>query len=355
VGLRVAISGGFDPIHAGHIGYIEDALKLGDSLIVILTRDDQLVIKKGFVLMPYDVRKKVLEWGLKGRGEVVENIDEGIESIESLRGYRPGIFAKGGSTWNLENLPEKEVCEELGVKVIFGVGGFEKVQSSSDLVGKIKRDVTIVIPTHDEEESIGSVIDEIRALPIGCKILVVDGLSTDRTRDIVEDKKVPTVLEHRQGKGRAVRTALNLVDSKYVVLIDGDLTYSPSFIPLILDSLGTYDMVMGPRVIKEEGSMSFINEVGNHLLTMLTRLLFGIRIKDLCTGLLGFKREVVMGMKLESEGFTLEADFLTNAVKMGCKIGEVPITYRKRKGKAKLKVWDGFKIAWFLVKRRLGG
>lgn len=127
----VAISGGFDPIHTGHIKYIECALKLGDKIIVILSRDDQLIMKKGKVSVPYEVRKAVLEWGLKGRGCVVENIDKDYTSKESIAYYKPDIFAKGGDTWALSNLPEKQVCDKLGIKIVFGVGGYDKLYSSS--------------------------------------------------------------------------------------------------------------------------------------------------------------------------------------------------------------------------------
>ena len=129
--VAVCCSGGFDPIHPGHISYIEEALKLGDELLIILSRDDQLVIKKHKQPIPYDVRAAVLEWGLRGRGQVVQNIDKDTTSIKSLKHYRPDIFAKGGDTWNMSNLPEKEVCDELGIKVVFGVGGFDKKWSSS--------------------------------------------------------------------------------------------------------------------------------------------------------------------------------------------------------------------------------
>jgi D-beta-D-heptose 7-phosphate kinase/D-beta-D-heptose 1-phosphate adenosyltransferase len=137
----VAVSGGFDPIHPGHIAYIEEALRLDvpengpdNALIVILTRDDQLWLKKMKQPIPYEVRKAVIEWGLKGRGTVVENVDMGdITSIRSLGLYRPDIYAKGGDTWDLNNLPEKEICEILKIEVVFGVGGYDKKYSSSKL------------------------------------------------------------------------------------------------------------------------------------------------------------------------------------------------------------------------------
>jgi len=139
-GITVAVSGGFDPLHPGHLAYIKEALKLGDYLLVILTRDEQLIEKdrvagnkKNRLPIPYDVRKSVLEWGLGNRGEVVMNIDEDITSCKSLGKYHPNIFAKGGDSWDLDNLPEKSVCDELGIKIVFGVGGYDKPYSSSKL------------------------------------------------------------------------------------------------------------------------------------------------------------------------------------------------------------------------------
>lgn len=138
----VAVSGGFDPIHPGHIAYIKEALKLGGYLLVILTRDEQLIEKdriagnkKNRRPIPYDVRKAVIEWGLDGKGEVVMNVDKDITSCMSIKKYHPDIFAKGGDSWDLDNLPEKSVCDELGVKIVFGVGGYDKPYSSSELSG----------------------------------------------------------------------------------------------------------------------------------------------------------------------------------------------------------------------------
>lgn len=140
----VAISGGFDPVHSGHLAYIKEAMKLGDNLIIILSRDDQVEAKKSYCFMPYEERKAILEAiidsGIEtiiGSGDkVVENIDLDITSCLSLRYYEPTVFAKGGDTWDSGNLPEQAVCEELGIKVVFGVGSFNKAQSSSKLMEK---------------------------------------------------------------------------------------------------------------------------------------------------------------------------------------------------------------------------
>ena len=137
----VAVSGGFDPLHPGHIKYIEEALKLGDWLKVILSRDDQLQKKdrlrgciKGRSPFPYEVRKAVLKWGLHDRGEVLMNVDPDITSCTSLRTYQPiHAFAKGGDSWSDSNLPEWHVCKELGIEIIYGVGGYDKPFSSSKM------------------------------------------------------------------------------------------------------------------------------------------------------------------------------------------------------------------------------
>jgi cytidyltransferase-like protein len=131
--IIVAIAGGFDPVHIGHIRNIREAQKLGDRLLVILTQDRQLVTKKGYYFMPYGERKEILE-SIAGIDLVVPNIDHDITCNESLEYYRPDIFAKGGDRTD-DNMPEMEktVCRKIGCQIVYGVGG-GKIQSSSSLV-----------------------------------------------------------------------------------------------------------------------------------------------------------------------------------------------------------------------------
>jgi len=136
--ITVAVSGGFDPVHIGHIRSIKEAKKLGDKLMIILTRDDQLIIKKGYYFMPYEERKEILG-RIEGVDRVVPNIDSDITSNESLEYYRPDIFAKGGDRTE-DNMPEieKDICAKIGCKIVYGIGG-EKIQSSSYLVERAFR------------------------------------------------------------------------------------------------------------------------------------------------------------------------------------------------------------------------
>ena len=137
-GLKVAVSGYFDPIHIGHIRHFKEAKKLAGEngkLIVILNNDKQALLKKGFYFMPQEERKEILE-SIRYVDEVFISIDEDRTVCKSLEAVKPDIFAKGGDRTN-KNTPEQEVCKRLGIKVVFGVGG-GKIQSSSWLIGKIK-------------------------------------------------------------------------------------------------------------------------------------------------------------------------------------------------------------------------
>ena len=112
---------------------------------------------------------------------------------------------------------------------------------------------------------------------------------------------------------------------------------------------------MGYRSIKEEGSMTTINGVGNLGLSLLASFLYGKWVRDICTGMWGFRKSALKKFTLTSPRFTLEADFFVNAVKTHCNIVQIPIEYRARPDGSlpKLKVKDGLEIGWFLVKKRL--
>lgn len=135
----VAVSGGFDPVHIGHLNLLRDAKSLGDKLVVILNNDRWLMAKKGFVFMTAEERKAILE-AIRYVDEVVitdhpENPAD-MSVCEDLEKLKPDIFANGGDR-KADNIPEYELCERLGVKMVFNVGG-GKTQSSSELVKQVK-------------------------------------------------------------------------------------------------------------------------------------------------------------------------------------------------------------------------
>ena len=140
--IIVATSGGFDPVHIGHIRMFEEAKKLGDKHIVILNNDNWLIAKKGYAFMPQKERKEVLA-ALRAVDEVVltrhpENPTD-MSVAKELRRIKPNIFCNGGDRKGRNDTPESRVCEELGIEMVFNVGRGGKVQSSSWLVDKQRK------------------------------------------------------------------------------------------------------------------------------------------------------------------------------------------------------------------------
>jgi D-beta-D-heptose 7-phosphate kinase/D-beta-D-heptose 1-phosphate adenosyltransferase len=138
----VAVSGGFDPVHIGHVRYLKESRALGDRLVVILNNDNWLTNKKGFVFMPEQERKEILE-ALEGVDEVIITDhaigDEDRSVSRALRLIRPHIFANGGDRGpDGVPVPEELVCTELGIEMVYNVGRGGKVQSSSALAEHIK-------------------------------------------------------------------------------------------------------------------------------------------------------------------------------------------------------------------------
>ena len=132
----VMVSGGFDPVHAGHIRMILDAARWGD-VIVIANSDRWLFEKKGFVFMDFQQRAEILN-AIKGV-ILVDSVDDTDGTVcEAIRRLKPTYFANGGDRGR-NNTPEQDVCEELGVEMLWSIGGDEKRDSSSDLVERVRK------------------------------------------------------------------------------------------------------------------------------------------------------------------------------------------------------------------------
>lgn len=216
-------------------------------------------------------------------------------------------------------------------------------------------DITVILPALNEEKSIGLVIDEIRSLPVRCNILVVDNGSTDGTQKVIRSKYVDVVYQSERGKGNAVRMGLRLIDTPYTIMMDSDYTYPARHIPRIVELLGgKYDVVMGYR---DMSSMFKLNRIANRALSKYASVLYNVRVLDLCTGMWGFRTETLKSFNLISKGFTLEADLFVNSLRHSRKMAQVPIGYRPRLdgSRAKIKVWDGARIGWFLLRHRWRG
>lgn len=136
----VAVSGGFDPVHIGHVRMFNAAKKLGDRLVVIVNNDNWLKKKKGYSFMKEEDRKEIIENFASVDSAVLtmHTADDPDDSVcRDLERLKPEIFANGGDRKE-DNVPEYTVCDKLGIKMVFNVGG-EKLRSSSDLVAESKK------------------------------------------------------------------------------------------------------------------------------------------------------------------------------------------------------------------------
>jgi len=221
--------------------------------------------------------------------------------------------------------------------------------------------VSIILPALNEAETIGRVIQEIpreRLEQEGYRVevVVVDNDSTDQTAQIAKEKGARIIAESRKGKGRAVRTALEQVKADFVFMLDADYTYPATYIPDMLQLLNQgYFVVIGSRLKgkREKGSISRLNIIGNHLLTLLAKVLYQARISDVCSGYWGFKGEVIPRLNLSATGFNIEAELFSQVAKNGYRIGEVPINYRRRSSRSKLSsIKAGLNIGRTLIDRR---
>lgn len=221
--------------------------------------------------------------------------------------------------------------------------------------------VSIILPALNEEKTIGKTINEIPKRDMEIKgykveILVVDNGSIDRTRVIAEKKETTIITEPKKGKANAVKRAFELADGDFIFILDADYTYPATYIPQMLKLLEEkYDVVVGSRLRgkMEKGAMSKFNFIGNHLLALMTNILYGTAISDLCTGYWGLRKGVVKNLNIDASGFELEANMLIEIAKRSYRIGEIPIYYRRRISPSKLgSLKDGFKIGWELLRKR---
>lgn len=223
-------------------------------------------------------------------------------------------------------------------------------------MNKIKKldpsEVTILIPTKNEEDGIGWVIDEFKKLGYN-NILVIDGHSTDRTREIAEAKGAKVVLQSGRGKGQAVAEAFKMIDTPVVVIIDGDGTYDPKDVEKMLQPIerSMADHVIGNRLINfEKGAFTRLNLIGNKIFNWFFRFIYGVEVHDLLTGYRALTRELYKSVELERHGFEIETELTVETIAKGFRLAEVPINYYKRKGKANLHpIKDGWRIGKTII------
>ena len=217
--------------------------------------------------------------------------------------------------------------------------------------------VSVVIPTLNEEHTLRDIIEGCR--PYADEILVVDGHSTDRTREVAESAGVRVVLDNKKGKGEALRHSINFVTGDIIVFIDADGSHDPNDIPNLLVPIlkDEADHVSASRLIGGSSELhggfdECIRLMGSSFITACINWRFKVKLSESQNGFRAIRKDVIKQLGLSEDITTIEQEMIMKSLKKGFRMGEVPSHEHKRKmGYSKIsvrKVW--FRYVYTLVK-----
>ena len=193
-------------------------------------------------------------------------------------------------------------------------------------------EVCVLIPTYNEAETIGEVIERFQAVGFD-DILVVDGDSTDGTRGIAEDAGARVRIQSGEGKGQAVRESMDYISRPYVLMVDGDATYRPEEAHQMLEPLftGEAEHVIGNRFANmQPDAMSRLNQTGNRIINRAFSVIHGRDMRDILSGYRAFTRASFERLALSASGFGIETEMAVECVRNSVTTTVVPITYEPR-------------------------
>ena len=300
---------------------------LGIAIILALSRHPLLDMFYSFTLISHLLLMYSILIGMPGNSLISNTLTSYIEcSAQAV-----AIDFKITKTRRTKT----EVNKSIQVPEPCAISDYRRISYSNE-------ELTIVIPTLNEADAIGKVIDELKKYGYN-NILVVDGRSDDGTAKIAKEKGAYVILQEGTGKADAIRTAARYVKTPYVLVMDGDYTYDPAYIRDMLETVKDADEVIGARVYGRE-NIPLLNRLGNWIITKAFNLLFGTKLRDVCSGMWMTRTEVLREMLPETRGFSIEVEVAANIASSAGLIKEVPIRYRRRIGKPKLKRIHGFSI-----------
>ncbi len=217
--------------------------------------------------------------------------------------------------------------------------------------------VTVVIPTLNEEANVGEVIEGCR--PYADEIILIDGHSTDRTRQVAESAGIRVVLDNQKGKGEAIRHSVNFVSNDIIVFIDADGSHDPRDIPNIVEPIkkGEADHVVASRLTGGSSELhggfdEFFRLTGSSFITACINWRFKVKLSESQNGFRAIKKDVIKQLGLQENITTIEQEMTMRTLKKGFRLAEYPSHEHKRKaGYSKIsvkKVW--FRYVYTLVK-----
>lgn len=208
--------------------------------------------------------------------------------------------------------------------------------------------ISVVIPTVNEELTLADVMEGCR--PHCGEIIVVDGHSTDRTREIAAARGAKVILDGGKGKGEALRRSAEHVTKEIIVFIDADGSHNPFDIPRLTEPIldDRTDHVTGSRLIGGSSELhggfdEFMRLAGSSFITALINWKFDVRLSDSQNGFRAIRADVFRALKCRENIFTIEMEIIMKALKKGYRVSEVP-THENRRvaGYSKIsirKVW----------------
>jgi glycosyltransferase involved in cell wall biosynthesis len=248
------------------------------------------------------------------------------------------------------------------IRSLFGNGHFDASMNNRENRGygcsqSLSSDVTVIIPTLNEEKSIAGVIEELKRIGFS-KILIVDGNSEDKTVAIAEKLGVDVIHQNGHGKGDALRQAFSYNGlSDLIVMMDADGSMRPNELASLVKALESgVDLAKGSRFMSGGYSedMTFIRRMGNSLFVWLVNSIWSANYTDLCYGFAAFKKDAIKKIfpQLRSKNFEIETEIFIKVKKCGLNVAEVPSKELRRKhGKSNLSaVKDGYRILKTIVK-----
>jgi dolichol-phosphate hexosyltransferase len=209
--------------------------------------------------------------------------------------------------------------------------------------------ITVVVPTRDEEGLVGEIVDAVR--PYADEVLVVDGHSRDRTREIAAAHNARVILDRGRGKGDALRLAFDEAAGDIVVFIDADGSHEPKDIPAMVAPIvaGRADMVVGSRGKGGSDELhgtveQLIRYIGSQLIMLAINYRWNVRLTDSQNGFRAVRKDVGRSLGLTSNLTTIEQEMLMKALKKGYRVSEIAShEYERKWGTSKVVVWK----LWF--------
>ena len=221
--------------------------------------------------------------------------------------------------------------------------------------------LSVIIPVYNECRTIETVIAKVRNVPIEKEIIIVDGNSTDGTRELLERyHDAPDILILSEsaplGRGHALKEGLARATGEVVIFQDADLELDPSDYPDLLEPIqsGRADVVFGSRFLRGRPPMTFLQYWGNRAINTSVNILYGTRLTDVETCYQVFRRDLIQNFQLLANSFAFTVELTVKLIKAGHAITEIPIVYVPRgKSEGKKIYWaDGFVSLWTLIKYR---